>query len=121
MKIKTSTRKIIDVHEWDALVRKTYKRPYMFQQQEGCRDRGVVWLKVPEVEYKAKMNLNIFGVRFDTWLKRDPEKPLKNQTTSFQLELWWERYFYPDVQLLANDLYTKGLLPRGEYGIEVDW
>jgi hypothetical protein len=30
-----------------------------------------------------------------------------------------ERNFYPDVQMVANDLYSKGLVAAGKY--EIDW
>lgn len=33
------TKTVIEVQEWDALVEKTYGRPYKFQQQDGCQSR----------------------------------------------------------------------------------
>lgn len=35
--------------------------------------------------------------------------------------MWWVRNFYPDVNMVANDLYEKGLLEAGEYLINIDW
>jgi hypothetical protein len=35
--------------------------------------------------------------------------------------MWWERNFYPDIQIVANDLHSKDLLEAGTYIIEIDW
>lgn len=34
---------------------------------------------------------------------------------------WWERNFYPDVSMIVEDLYNKGIIPVKCFGIEVDW
>lgn len=39
----------------------------------------------------------------------------------WQLNLFWERNFYPDIHVIANDLCKKGLLLAGEYDIKIDW
>lgn len=36
------------------------------------------------------------------------------------INLFWERNFYPDINTLANDLYKKGLIKKGEYLIVID-
>ena len=41
------TKQVIEVQEFDALVKKTYGRPYNFQQQDGCQSRGTVGITVP--------------------------------------------------------------------------
>ena len=33
----------------------------------------------------------------------------------------YRNYFYPNFQMIANDLHEKGLLPAGEYSIDIDW
>ena len=66
-------------------------------------------------------NYEIMGVKFETWLKRDPKQPLKNQQYDWELGMFWERNFYPDIDTLANDLHKKGLLEAGEYAINIDW
>ena len=48
MNIKTI--KQIDVSDWDALVTKTYCRPYSFQQQDGCKERQSVGIKYALLE-----------------------------------------------------------------------
>jgi hypothetical protein len=45
MKIKTINQ--IDVDDWDRLVSETYGKPYTFQQQDGCKGRGVETITVP--------------------------------------------------------------------------
>jgi hypothetical protein len=35
--------------------------------------------------------------------------------------MFWDRNFYPNVQMVANDLHKKGLLEAGEYSIRIDW
>ncbi len=126
--MKIRTEKIIDVSEWDKLVTKVYNRPYSFQQQNGGVGRGLFTFVVPQ-ETEGFSNDTILetpncdemGVSFAAWLKRDPNTPLIGQQYNFELELWWERNFYPDFQMVANDLYTKGLLKAGNYAINIDW
>lgn len=83
--MKISNKKIIEVQDWDKLVRETYGKIYSFQQQEGCQSRGIVWLNIPDETYEEEMNDFIpevinheskMGVKFDIWLKRDPKEPL---------------------------------------------
>jgi len=133
MKLKTKTEIVIDDSDWDELVKETYGRPYCFQQQGECRDRGVYRFKVPDtfdydkyteddVSDDAEDNAtNYMGVKFAKWLERDPNQPLLNQTDDWQLEMWWERDFYPDLNVVANDLHKRGLLDAGEYTIDVNW
>lgn len=113
------------------MVEETYGRPYKFQQQDGCRDRGIVSITIPDEDYDEDMNDSIpeninsaeIGVKFKVWLERDPEQPLSNYegTPEVGLRLFWERNFYPDIQTVANDLYDKGLIEAGDYFINIDW
>lgn len=131
MNIKT--KQVIDCSDWDKLVSETYGRPYCFQQQDDCKPRGVESLTVPS-EYTNDyendtvpeiVNHPEMGVSFKAWLERDPKAPLVSEEgirdDDFGLSLWWERNFYPDVNMVANDLYEKGLLEAGEYLINIDW
>lgn len=126
--------KMFSDSEWDNLVKETYGRPYCFQQQNGCIDRGCYDLEVPGEIYSdfpetvpEILNGEEMGVKFSAWLARDPKQPLemddkeKQEMAQWRIDLWWERNFYPDVQEVANDLHAKGLLPAGEYKIDVDW
>jgi hypothetical protein len=128
--MKTRNLQVIDLGDWDDLVEKTYGRPYSFQQQDGCKERQVFEFDVPSAaeDYDNTtvpevVNHNDMGVSFAAWLARDPKAPLggPDGRDDFGLGLWWGRNFYPDVQMVANDLHAKGLLEAGHYGIDIDW
>ena len=129
MKLKIKTEQVIAVDDWDKLVEETYGRPYKFQQQDGCRSRGTFKFKVPDKELldfendevKEEVNGPEEGVSFAAWLARDPKKQIPERDEDYVLELWWHRNFYPDVSMVANDLHKKGLLPEGDYTIDIDW
>ena len=53
------------------------------------------------------------GVSFAAWLVFSKQ--------AWKIAMWWERNFYPDVQMIANDLHSKGLLQAGKYLIDIDW
>ena len=123
---------MIEDGEWDALVKETYGKPYCFQQQDGCKDRGTFEFKVPapaeDLENESLpeiVNHKQMGVKFSSWLARDPKQPLKDEDkdgdVDWMIETWWERNFYPEFQTLANDLHARGLLEAGKYTINMDW
>ena len=127
--MKIRTEQVIDVADWDELVVETYGRVYSFQQQDGCQGRGMHRFSVPDIddEYDCTnttvpevVNHHEMGVSFAAWLARDPKQPLAGQEYDFQLDLWWARNFYPNFQMVANDLHAKGLLEAGEYAIDID-
>lgn len=124
------TKQVIELSEWNALVEKIYGRPYHLQQQDGCRGRGTVEIKVPDEacdreseSVPEKVNAEEMGVSFAAWLARDPKQKLSDpdDQEDYCLELWWHRNFFPDVQMVANDLHAKGLLSAGEHTILIDW
>jgi hypothetical protein len=127
--IKYKNTKVIEDSDWDNLVQETYGKPYHFQQQYGCQNRGVHNLTIPYEANDSEMPDSIpevvngeeMGVKFSAWLARDPKQPIKNQEFDYQLKLFWERNFYPDIQMVANDLHKKGLIEAGEYTINIDW
>jgi hypothetical protein len=129
--IKAENIKLITEQDFSELVSKTYNRRYDFQQQDGCKDRGTEHITVPTknpFDYKNDsipevVNGNKMGVSFKAWLARDPKKELpgEDDKDDFSLELFWERNFYPSVDMVINDLYEKGLLEAGEYIIDIDW
>ena len=128
--MKTKTVKTIEVQEWDAVVEKTYGRPYNFQQQDGGKQRGSFTFSVPaesedylNAVIPATLDTDEMGVSFGVWLTRDPKQKLtpKDQKEDWCTQLWWKRNFYPDVQMVANDLHAKGLLEAGDYLIDIDW
>ena len=135
MALKIKNTKMIDVSEWDNLVEETYGKIYSFQQQDGCKGRGVEHFSIP-VDYlededfndkiMEKVNGPEMGVKFDVWLARDVKEPLKDEnekdgTSEWMIGLFWERNFYPDFYTIANDLHKRGLLEEGDYAIDIDW
>jgi len=127
--MKFKTEKIISVQDWDELVQKTYGRIYSFQQQDGCKDRGIFRFSVPNSETFDFENNSIveqvngpeMGVSFKAWLERDPKRKIPNQQYDWELDLFWQRNFYPEFQMIANDLCAKGFIEPGNYIIEIDW
>lgn len=124
-KLKTENDiKFVECSDWDAFVMKAYSRPYCFQQQDGCMQRGIYRFSVPSdyEDEEDEMNDSIpevingdeIGVKFKTWLEKDPL-----EVDDFGL--FWERSFYPNLETLANDMHEKGLIEAGEYCIIVDW
>jgi hypothetical protein len=120
----------VSVNNWDKLVQTTYNKPYSFQQQNGCRDRGSFGLSIPvnpiyiedddmNDDIPEEINGEDMGVKFETWLKRDPNVQFKDGRED--IDIWFERNFYPDFYTLANDLYERGLIESGEYLIDIDW
>lgn len=145
--------KVIAVNDWDNLVSETYGKIYSFQQQGGCQPRGIVKITIPDnIWEEEEMNERIpeiindgdnMGVKFDVWLKRDPNDPLNPSNEELNkcnyywgkteedkikwgedkghISLFWERNFYPSLQTVANDLHERGLIEAGDYSIEIDW
>jgi len=128
--IKYTNKKVISVQEWDRVVEETYNKPYSFQQQEGCQDRGMVNITIPEEwdnneemhdSIPEEINGEVMGVKFNVWLSRDVNEWNGNPEDKPYINLFWKRNFYPDIQTVANDLYKKGLIEAGEYTIDIDW
>jgi hypothetical protein len=124
------TKQVIELSEWNALVVKTYGRPYNLQQQDGCMPRGTEYLTVPaepcdydRPSVPEKVNAETMGVSFAAWLARDPAQklPAPDEQEDYCLKLWWHRNFYPDLQMVANDLHRRGLLEAGKHTILIDW
>jgi hypothetical protein len=130
-KLKIKTIQSISVQNWDDFVEATYGRPYSFQQQDGCKDRGTFNFTVPSdgEDFEndiipEEVNGEEMGVSFKAWLARDPKQKLNSKDKwdrDHGLFLFWERNFYPHVDMIINDLHAKGLLPEGEYQIVIDW
>lgn len=123
MKLETRKVNMISDSEWDEFVKSVYAKPYSFQQQDGCKERGTFEFSVPGICFDYENN-NLednygdndeMGVSFKAWLDGIPEKGNWRNTT------WWERNFYPDVSMIIADLYKKGYLEEGDYCINIDW
>lgn len=126
--LKVKNVKVIDLYDWDELVKETYGKHYSFQQQHGCQPRGMHNITIPSDDYDDEMHDTIaegvngaeMGVKFKTWLERDPKASVCGRT-DYHIGMFWERNFYPDLQTVANDLHAKGLIEAGDYVIEIDW
>jgi hypothetical protein len=126
--ITSRLQNVIAVDDWDHLVMNTYGKMYDLQQQDGCKQRSTVELRVPcaAEDFKnnalpEKINGAERGVRFEAWLTRDPKTWYGRQTDDPHIDLFWQRHFYPRLEVVANDLHNKGLLPAGNYLIVIDW
>jgi hypothetical protein len=128
--LKSKNIKKVDVGDWDDLVSKTYGKPYNFQQQDDCQERGIFYLTIPSPytndeemhdSIPEKINGEEMGVKFKIWLERDPKQLVGGRGSQWEIDMFWDRNFYPDINTVANDLYDKGLIEKGEYGIDIDW
>jgi len=123
MQLKTRKVNLITDSDWDSLVKSVYDKPYCFQQQDGCKERGAFNFSVPCSTWDYENNEitdndsdnDVMGVSFQAWLDGTP-KP-----DCYRSGIWWQRNFYPDVSMLINDLHKKGYLEEGDYVIEIDW
>ena len=127
--LKVKTVKMVSLQDWDELVVSVYGKPYFLQQQNGCKGRGTEEITVPdewtddyeETEIPFEVNGKEMGVSFETWLNTSPEDTAKHFKSERENNLFWERNFYPNVSMIANDLHSKGLIETGEYVIDIDW
>ena len=129
-KLKIKTCKIIDVHDWNDFIKDIYGLPYNFQQQDGCKDRGIEVITVP-IEYSQddddemhddiplQINGDIRGIKFEVWKNSNPND--FKFKYDWEPKLFYDRNFYPHINMITNDLYKRGLLEAGEYIIHIDW
>jgi hypothetical protein len=130
--MKLITVQSISDSDWDKLVTEIYGRPYCLQQQDGCKDRGVENFVVPcehaydygNITIPEVVNGEEMGVSFSSWLARDPAQQLDTideWDKEHGIELFWQRNFYPSLDMIANDLHARGLISAGNYQIVIDW
>jgi hypothetical protein len=127
--LEIRTIQTIAESDFSRLVREVYGRPYSYQQQDGCKGRGVENFTVP-IKYPydfendvviEEVNSSEEGVSFKAWLERDPDLLIEQLTRPYITELWWARNFYPSFDMVVNDLHSKGYIPAGEYQLVIDW
>lgn len=127
---------IFTLDEFDELIKKEYNKTYYsFQQQDGCKDRGIEFFTVPindpddldylsMIEADAKNNKlsEHCGVKFEEWLSRDKDfKWFTDENEQYRNELLWERNFYPHPEIIFNDLYKRNIIEAGTYGVYINW
>ena len=103
--LEYDTVRMIDLQAWDHLVEETYGRAYTFQQQDGCKGRGTETFEVP---------CEPWDYDNDTVQKIPEDK-------GYHTGMFWTRSFYPSLEMVAQDLYEKGLIEEGSYTINIDW
>jgi hypothetical protein len=118
--LKIETVQQITLQDWDDFVTKVYGKPYSFQQQDGCKSRGYDSLWIPDdredieqwedecenVSIPFEVNGEEMGVTFETWLNTSPEDTRKHFDSDSENNLFWQRNFYPDLHMIAKDLYS---------------
>lgn len=129
--LKFKLTKIIDSFDLDDLIKETYNKPYCYQQQDGCKSRGTESISVPTIDpedyentiLECVINGDEMGISFETWLNTTVEEVNAKHPERYpnQNDLWWERNFYPSIDMIVNDLYEKGLIEEGNYTIDIDW
>lgn len=132
--LKYKNEKVVQVQDWDRLVREIYGKPYSFQQQDGCKERGTFNITIPyqyaddedsdmHDDIPFRINGDVMGVKFQKWLSTTEEEINAEHPERYRGAngLFWERNFYPSVYKLANDLHEKGLIDAGDYIINIDW
>ena len=120
-------RTTIDLYVWNHLVETTYNKPYHFQQQNGCRDRGVYEVDINYAEdierttIPEELNGDEMGVSFKAWLERGIDEWNGADEDKRFIKLFWHRNFYPSVDIIAQDLFDRGIITEKSFDIVVDW
>ncbi len=128
-KLKTTNIIRIEYRDLCKFVSETYNKVYNFQQQDGCKSRGTETFSVPNAypddfectQIPFEVNGDEMGISFETWLNTSPDDTKKHFGSDWENEMFWERNFYPHIDMVLNDLYNKGLLDAGVYDIKIDW
>ena len=88
VKLNYATVKLIDVADWDNFVKEIYEKPYSFQQQGGCKERGIESFILPDDfcwDYESpNIPFGGMGVSFEAWL---------NTPVDTYGEMFWEKKF----------------------------
>ena len=98
--------------DFDNLVMETYGKSYAIQQQEGCRDRGVIYISVPPLydinvnEYpdtiEQAIDEDMYGVRWEDWLAVNPNDERLGEE-DWEREMALQRNVYPPMHDLINE------------------
>lgn len=127
--LKTKTVKAIELEDWNNFVTEVYGKPYNYQRQDGLKEKGAYPKSVPSrwtydfknTEIPFEVNGEEMGVSFETWLNTSPKDTIEYFKDDYENDNFWEETFYPDVNMIINDLHSRGLMEAGEYLIIIDW
>lgn len=63
------------------------------------------------------------GIKFEIWKNSTFDEIKSNfpDDNDSAITTFIERNFYPAIQVVANDLYNRGLIEAGSYIINIDW
>ena len=86
--------------------------------EDDIRQTEALESVIDDLYYLTESIVGASGINQTFALEAEQLLPGKNKEST---ELWWERNFYPDVSMIINDLHSKGLLPAGDYSIDIDW
>lgn len=114
--LKTKKVDLVWSVTWNNFVRKVYGVPYDISVQEiedsfefTVPIRGAEDYQNESYDDIRKKGEN--GVKFGVWAST---KPVGVEKDSAEMQNW-EMEFYPCFDMLVNDLFTRGLLPMGNY------
>lgn len=114
-----------DLEEFNKLVETEYWNPYHFQQQDWCKQRWVFEFSVPNNEWdeyewilEVKQLDKYESTMWVDFIKWQQTHPIDN---SWQEVLKYQRYFYPSIYPVVNDLFMKWIIPEWDYLINIDW
>lgn len=89
-------------HDFSALVREVYGRPYNLTASYEASQDTLIQVSVPDTPFGVDDDANFAG-----WRDSDPTS--LSETVG------------PPLEPLCNDLHERGLLPAGDYVIHVWW
>lgn len=111
LKVTTICVQQVDEDDFSSLVSLLHKRPYKLQQQGELMGQGEIRT------YDAHPNPEAESV-INQW-KETPVPSHLNDARD--IELWWEREHYPEVESVLSDLVNRGLLEEGTCNIHAWW
>ncbi|MFD3594317.1 hypothetical protein ACFWU5_16460 [Nocardia sp. NPDC058640] len=107
------------------LVAETYGRPYRFQQQDDCQhgQNTVHLFDVPHPEggWESVEEFRACFADGTPTVQEWANTPIGEYEHPWQAELHWEREFYPPFEAVIDDLYARGLIAVGSYGLHIWW
>lgn len=133
--------KIVNVSDWDKLVKETCDKPYSFKQQDGCQNRRIYKITIPSELNNSIPDKNMYdktGITWCIWLKSKLTPNLIKRylhrvkfalwlehsvigTDDLAIGIFWNTNLYPDIFTITNDMYEKGLIKKGDYLININW